>query len=223
MSGTPVVRRRLAQKMAFMVEDTLHIAQPTEGDLHAFYDELPSISRSPPRVSFNRSSLGAKTGTTAPAPSSASLVDGAVAKPEAAGDRLLVGDTFVDKDEQALASLFGADFAKAVLALPADRWIGPLRSGFGLHLVRVTQVSPPRSLPFEEVRDRLTEEWLRTRQEAARAELVERMVRNTRLSPMPPCAPGWAHSPAVRKSCHEADCDPFGVCRHPLDVPRQSP
>ena len=43
------------------------------------------------------------------------------------GDRLLLGDTFADQDEQALTNLFGAAFAQAVLALPGRTLVGPDR------------------------------------------------------------------------------------------------
>ena len=35
-------------------------------------------------------------------------------------------------------STFGADFARAIVALPEGEWPGPVTSGYGLHLVRVT-------------------------------------------------------------------------------------
>ena len=34
--------------------------------------------------------------------------------------------------------MFGDDFAGAVVALPVGDWQGPISSGFGLHLVKVT-------------------------------------------------------------------------------------
>ena len=171
--GDTVVRRRLAQKMAFVLDDTIRIARTTgsraarplrdasgprphagAGVLHAGL--LPPRARGWPRPGQ----------PSRPCPMLLRVLAGQ-------GDRLLLGDTFADQDEQALANLFGAAFAQAVLALPAGRWSGPIESGYGLHLVKVTAVSPPQARPFAEVRERLAEEWRRERQETAQAQLFE--------------------------------------------------
>jgi PPIC-type PPIASE domain len=177
--GDTVVRRRLAQKMAFMLDDTLRVAQPTEAELRAFHDAHPDLVRTPARVSFTQVFFRREQGDGRARATLASLSNGAPA--EELGDSLLLGDTFADQDEQALTDQFGAAFAKAVLALPAGRWSGPIESGYGLHLVKVTQVSPPQARPFAEVRQRLAQEWYRERQETARAHLVDGLMRKYRI------------------------------------------
>jgi hypothetical protein len=177
--GDTVVRRRLAQKMSFVLDDTLRVAQPTEAELHAFYDAHPDLVRTPQRVSFTQVFFRREQGDDRARATLASLSNGALA--EEHGDSLLLGVTFADQDEQALTDQFGAAFAKAVLRLPVGRWSGPIESGYGLHLVKVTQVSPPQDLPFAEVRQRLAEEWYRQRQETARAQLVDGLMRKYRV------------------------------------------
>jgi hypothetical protein len=178
--GDTVVRRRLAQKMTFLLDDTIRIAEPTEPELRALYETRPDLVRTPARVSFTqiffrREQRGDRARATLTA-----LSDNA-ASPDEQGDRLLLGDTFADQDEQALTNLFGASFARAVSELPVGRWSGPIESSYGLHLVRITGASPPRPLPFAEVRERLAEEWRRERQEAAQAQLIDGLIRKYRL------------------------------------------
>ena len=139
--GDTVVRRRLAQKMAFMLDDTVRVTEPTERrtarPLRRASRACPHEARACPS---RRSSSAASRGMAAPAPPSRPsprILDLALLAEEQ-GDRLLLGDTFADQDEQALTDLFGAPFAQAVLALPAGRWSGPIKSGYGLHLVKVT-------------------------------------------------------------------------------------
>jgi len=183
--GDTVVRRRLAQKMAFMLDDTVRVAQPTEADLHAFYDAHPELARTKPRVSFAQIFFRRDQGDGRARATLASLSENPSIPPTVAaqdqGDRLLLGDTFSDQDEQNLTELFGAPFAKAILALPPGRWSGPIESGYGLHLVKVTQTSPPQVLPFAEVRQRLAEEWNRDRQQASKARLTEELMLKYRL------------------------------------------
>ena len=174
--GDTVVRRRLAQKMTFLLDDTTSTAEPSEVELRALYETRPDLVRTPARVSFTQVFFRREDGDGRARASLAALSD-AAATPAEEGDRLLLGDTFAEHDEAALASLFGASFAHDVLALPAGRWSGPMESGYGLHLVKVTAVSPPQSLPFAEVRGRLAEEWRRERQETANARRLQDLIR----------------------------------------------
>ena len=92
----------------------------------------------------------------------------------AAGDRLLFGDSFDDTDELALSGMFGADFAREVFALEPGAWRGPVKSGYGFHLVFVTRRTPTAPKPFETVKDAVLAEWRGARQtELSRDYLVE--------------------------------------------------
>jgi PPIC-type PPIASE domain len=105
------------------------------------------------------------------------------------GDPFLLGDTFVDQDEQSLTSQFGAAFAQALLTAEPGHWSGPIASSHGLHLVKVTAVQPSRARAFAEVRDRLTQEWHRQRQETAGAQLYADLLRKYQIVADPPVRP----------------------------------
>ncbi|MFL5158393.1 MAG: peptidyl-prolyl cis-trans isomerase [Microvirga sp.] len=173
--GDTIVRRRLAQKMAFLLDDTIRTPEPPEPELRVLYETRLDLVRTPAQVSFTQVFFRREDGDGRARASLAALSDDAIASEQ--GDRLLLGDTFADQDELALTNLFGAAFAQAVLALPAGRWSGPIESGYGLHLVKVTAVSPPQARPFAEVHERLAEEWRRERQETAQAQLLQGLMR----------------------------------------------
>jgi hypothetical protein len=174
--GDTIVRRRLAQKMAFLLDDTIRTTEPPEAELRDLYGMRPDLVRTLVRVSFTQVFFRREDGDGRARASLVALSD-AAATPGEEGDRLLLGDTFADQDEPALANLFGTSFAQAVLALPVGRWSGPIESGYGLHLVKVTAVSMPQERPFAEVRERLAEEWRRERQETAQAQLLQSLMR----------------------------------------------
>ena len=50
--------------------------------------------------------------------------------------------------------IFGAEFADALKAMPVGAWQGPLRSGFGVHLVRLSARDEGRVATLDEVRAR---------------------------------------------------------------------
>src|SRR5215210_6387048 len=163
--GDTIVRRRLAQKMAFLLEDTIRTAEPPEAELRVLYGTRSDLVRTPARVSFTQVFFRREEGDDRVQATLAALSGDSIAAEQ--GDRLLLGDTFADQDEPALTNLFGAPFAQAVLALPVGRWSGPIESGYGLHLVKVTAALPPQARPFAEVREQLAEEWRRARRETA--------------------------------------------------------
>jgi parvulin-like peptidyl-prolyl isomerase len=77
-----------------------------------------------------------------------------------------------------VAVLFGDALADAVFALAPGDWVGPFRSDFGLHLVRLRSRSEARLPPYEEIEARVADEFASQRRaarnEAAYAEMRAR-------------------------------------------------
>ncbi len=122
--GDTVVRRRLAQKMSFLLEDTIRASEPSEAELGALYDARPDLAAIPARVSFEHAFYARQKGSdVAVRVAFAALTD----HPDAPtpGDRFLLGDAFSDQDEQALSNMFGATFTHAVFTAERGRWSGP--------------------------------------------------------------------------------------------------
>jgi hypothetical protein len=179
-----VVRRRLAQKLSFLLEDTIRVSEPSEAELRALYDGRPDLAAVPARVSFEHAFYARQKGGEAAARIAfAALTDDADAP--AHGDRFLLGDAFSDQDEQSLSNMFGETFAHAVFAAERGRWSGPFTSDYGVHLVKVTDLQPPRRRAFHEVRDRLSQEWRREREGTARQQLYAGLMRKYRIAADP--------------------------------------
>jgi parvulin-like peptidyl-prolyl isomerase len=62
-----------------------------------------------------------------------------------------------------VAVVFGDEFTSGIRNLKVGQWEGPVRSSFGLHLVRVTRQRAARTPSFADVRDQVAREWNRTR------------------------------------------------------------
>ncbi len=168
-----IVRRRLAQKMNFVLEDTARLASPTEAELRALYAADRARFSEPAEISFVTVYFSAdKRGDRADEDARAALrrltAAGSSADPAAMGDGSLLPAGMEDVDEQAIAGAFGTRFGKAVAAIQPGKWQGPIESEFGQHLVRVTARREAEARPFESVRDSLVEEWRRQAQETAK-------------------------------------------------------
>jgi parvulin-like peptidyl-prolyl isomerase len=70
---------------------------------------------------------------------------------------------------------FGKEFADALAKLSPDTWTGPVHSSFGLHLVRVTAMTPSVVPPLHEVRAAVAREWEHERRVASLAENYDRV------------------------------------------------
>ena len=163
-----VVRRRLAQKVEFLVQDTSRLAEPTEDDLRKFYAAHAERFQTEARVSFTQVFFSREKRKDAAADAKAALAELARRGANAAelGDRLLVEAELRDADTQAVTSQFGRAFADSVFALKPGAWSGPIESGYGLHLVRVSEFSPGRQREFGEVKAQVLERWRDQRQGA---------------------------------------------------------
>jgi hypothetical protein len=165
-----VIRRRLAQKMSFVLEDTARLTKPTDDELRAVYAEGQARFDAPAEISFITVLFSAdKRGERAAADARAALAVLAADGDAAAqlGDGSLLPGELKEADEQTIASVYGTGFATAVMKLAPGQWQGPIESAFGLHLVRVTDRKEVEPRPFEAVRASLEEEWLRRSEQAA--------------------------------------------------------
>lgn len=171
-----IIRRRLAQKLEFLVEDTAQLAEPTEVELRQFYAANPAHFETPGILSFRQVYFNPEHRKDAAADATAALraLTANVEKNSIEGDRLLFGDSIADTDEQALSGMFGADFAREVVALEPGGWRGPVKSGYGFHLVLVTQRTATAPKPFETIRAAVLSEWRASKQvELSRDYLLE--------------------------------------------------
>ena len=66
-----------------------------------------------------------------------------------------------------ISRLFGDIFTGALAKLPVGGWSGPVRSGYGLHLVRVSGRVPARRPALDEVHDALLRDYRQAKRDEA--------------------------------------------------------
>ena len=188
-----VIRRRLRMKMEFLNDAEVEATPASEAELSAYLAAHPDKFLEAPRIAFEQVYLDARRrGAAAQADAAAllaslkqdaSLVDGA-------GDPTLLPHAMPLTDRHGIAQTFGDDFAAAVVALPVGHWQGPVPSGFGLHLVKVTEQQAGRMPALAEIRPQVEREWLNDRRkDMARQKLDELLKRyKVTIEPLTPPA-----------------------------------
>lgn len=176
-----VIRRRLRQKMEFLAEDFAASVEPSEEQLADYLAAHPDKFAEEARISFRHVYLNPdKRGERIEADAEALLgeLKGRARDADVGGlgDRLMLPAEMTDAPGRAVASQFGEEFAAVLDELPADEWAGPVRSGYGLHLVLVTDRTEGHLPALANVRDAVRREWLNARRlESNRALLDELM------------------------------------------------
>ena len=171
-----IIRKRLQQKLEFVSEGVAALAPPTDEQLQAYLKAHADAFRTPPRTTFVQVYLdpARRKGTLdRDAASLLQTLNRAATPREAAGagDRLLLlAPRYEDIPQPEIASRFGAEFAAELEKQPVGRWVGPLASGYGLHLVRVEARRAGGPPALADVRPLVEREWSNaSREEIARA------------------------------------------------------
>ena len=152
-----VIKRRIRQKYELIAEEEQR-AEPTEANLAAYLKSNPAGFIRPPVVSFEQ--LYFDPGTTSPEAveaARAALAKGA--DPAGVGQPTMLPARVAGTSLELVERDFGESFARQVAVAPLGRWVGPIVSGFGVHLIRVTGRSRPVVPPLSEIRAAVAREW----------------------------------------------------------------
>lgn len=167
-----IVRRRLAQKMEFLLADTLHVAEPGETVLKKYYDAHRTQYQTPVQVNFSQiyfhSETAARQGLQALAKHR---------NPDALGDPNLLGRDYANADQHAVEEVFGSKFATALFALKPGDWQGPVASSYGFHLVRIDDRQDAQMRPYAQVHSQVLTDWRRAQQELANREFYAKLLK----------------------------------------------
>ena len=168
--GDTVVRRRLVSKMDLSASLAAETAEPSDDTLRAFMEEnredYTAQAAANARVTFEQRLFASE------AAARAALGRGAEGEKATALPSNVSQQSLRDVEAR-----FGQQFTAELDALePADGWQGPVASGFGWHLVRLTA----RTLPipaFEELREIVANDW-RSEQIKSRKERAYETLRS---------------------------------------------
>lgn len=158
-----VVRQRMRLKMDMMIDVAVDQLQPTDQELTDYLGSHAAAFHTEPSLAFEQVFLRPDLHPGTLDTDAASLLDqlqkGQVTDTAAAGDATQLPETTPLTPASRIARDFGDDFAAALAGLPVATWSGPVKSGYGLHLVKVTDREDGAVPPLAEVRDAVSREW----------------------------------------------------------------
>lgn len=154
-----VIRRRLRQKMEFLTDTGADLLQPAAGELEAYLGANEQTYRHDPRLALEQVYLG-----EAPSPETVTdllniLRSDPATDPSVLGERSLLPAQLGLSRREAIDGTFGKGFFERIAEIQSGEWAGPVKSGYGMHLVRILDSLPAQTPPLEEVREAVLRDW----------------------------------------------------------------
>ena len=160
-----IVRRRLAQKMDYLLDaETVAPDEPSEQQLREFFARHAERYGAPARISFRQIPFDPVEQGDREAERRA-LQRTLAARPDAwreLGEPSMLPRAWLQRDMTDVRRDFGAAFVAALQRLAqsqSDDWQGPIVSTYGEHFVQIEAYAPARAAAYDEVRARLRADW----------------------------------------------------------------
>ncbi|HWN95127.1 MAG TPA: peptidylprolyl isomerase [Methylomirabilota bacterium] len=180
-----IIRRRLRQKLEFLTDDVAALAEPTDEELSAYLKARADTFRVQRQFTFSHVYLNPeRRGQNLSRDIRQLLAQlqqaGEKADVAELGDSFLLEHKFQSLPASEIVKVFGEKFAAKLGELSPGQWQGPVESGYGVHLVLVSERTEGRVPALTEVRDAVRREWANARRlesnEKFYQELLKRYV-----------------------------------------------
>jgi hypothetical protein len=178
----PIVRRVLRQKMEFLADAYKADQPPSDEELHAYLSANEALFQSELEVSLThvyfssdqRGRDAARDAERALAELRANKNGGMVAQREL-GDLFPLGPDHGSVSRRDIVRRFGSRFADQLEIIETGSWQGPVKSGYGEHLVYLQARTLPATPELADVRDEVTLAWREDQRKINSAEFYQRL------------------------------------------------
>jgi len=179
-----IIRRRLVQKYEFLQQDLGTPKDPSEADLHAFYQLHAKNYEIPERLTFShvffsvdRSSDDAAKARAVRA--LAALVQQHAARAPESGDSFPGAVDYAGATSTQVRRAFGSStLSEEIFKIAPGLWAGPFRSGFGWHLVYVAAHEPASVSAYDDARDAVRRDYIDAERGTRNAEALENLKKH---------------------------------------------
>lgn len=179
-TGDTIIRRRLRQKLEVLAEDIVSLTKPTPEQLERFLAENQSAYTREPEYTLQQIyfSVDARgDGARQDAEQALLLLrtDSPITNSQELGDPISLPYRLSGEPSSVIAARFGIDFTQTLAGVEHGTWVGPIHSGYGLHLVKIEEFLPGRPLTLEEAERDVLRDWHNQQRIAAIDRLYERL------------------------------------------------
>ncbi|MBV1887744.1 MAG: peptidyl-prolyl cis-trans isomerase [Urechidicola sp.] len=151
-----IIKRRLAQKMQFLSNDIAALTEPTDEILKAYYKKNLDKYQTPTTYSLYQITYSPdkrKDNYKDAVETLKHFPNASFEEMKNWGDKLPFSYYFEEVNANELGLQLGSKFRDAIENQETNKWIGPIPSGFGYHLVFITKKVPPQIPAYEMVKN----------------------------------------------------------------------
>ena len=184
-SNDPIIRRRLIQKMDYLAQGFYDQAEPlTEEDLRSYYAQNQQDYKKAAEATFTHVFISAQNrgGKEAQAMAAGLLKQLNTEKvpfenASRYGERFLYNRNYVNREDDEIASHFGASFQQQVFAFDSEQqWQGPVQSDHGWHLVLLVKNTDAYTPAFEQVSAAVLADRQRQQQRDIKRQAIDKLI-----------------------------------------------
>lgn len=150
-----IIKRRLAQKMQFLSNDIAAMVEPTDEILKEYFQEHSTKYLTQPSYSFYQITFSPdkrKDNYNDAKDILEKYTNATFDKMKQFGDQLPFSFYYENAYSNDLGLQLGSEFPKELKKAAFNQWTGPISSGFGYHLVYITQIKKPTIPSFNSVK-----------------------------------------------------------------------
>tara|TARA_B100000686_G_scaffold306333_1_gene345668 strand:+ start:1084 stop:1884 length:801 start_codon:yes stop_codon:yes gene_type:complete len=164
-----IIKRRLAQKITFLKQETIP-DDPSQEELEKFFEQNKNNYYVPATYSFSHHYFSKES--SAKERVAKAFNDYQTNGAELKGDPFFLGKNFYQNSADEIKKNFGELFFLAIENLNLNEWSGPHESAFGEHIILLKEVTTGFSPPLEKVILRVQQDYLSQAQDKAIAEYI---------------------------------------------------
>jgi hypothetical protein len=153
-----IIRRRIQQKFEFLNADLVELAPVTEAELQTYLQDHADEYRQPENISFRQVFISTSESGVDPQQRAVEILESLTSDEvtpvdlDQLGDSIMLPVLMENESQAGIDRVFGTGFAEQLSGAQKGSWSGPYPSGYGLHLVYLSQFTPARESTLEDVR-----------------------------------------------------------------------
>ena len=172
-----IIRRRLRQKLEFLTDDTSALVDPSEKELAEYLAANEQKFRQSPTYSFDQVYFNPEKHGDDPE-SEVSEMLSLIRTGKDVGDASLLPSSYDLVERNAVDGTFGTGFSSHLDDLEIGEWQGPIRSGLGIHLVRLKARTEGRLPELSQIREIVEREWRNEQRVSTRKKMNDRLLQD---------------------------------------------
>jgi hypothetical protein len=178
-----IIRRRLQQKLEFVTDDVATPAEPTDAELAAYLKTHADVFHVDRKFTFSQVYLDpSKHGERLAQDANELLIqlrqEGRDVDLSSLGDAFLLEHRFEAAPTSEIAKQFGDKFVAKLADVPIGQWLGPVESGYGIHLVFMEKRTEGRLPELAEVSDAVRREWTNARRLESNEKFFQNLLKH---------------------------------------------